>query len=274
MLPPDSHVHSQCSWDAPDGSMEATCARAVELGLPAIVFTDHADFTRWHVSPGTDLPAAWRHLVTHEVLTPPALDLPSYRIRLERCRQLFPSLRIRSGVELSDPHWHPGPVADLLRATEFDLVIAAVHSMRTPAGVGEVSLAYEYLPAADVIREYLAETLRMIERYDGFDVLAHIDYPARYWPGDPFDPTVFEDEYRTVLRALAGAGKALELNTKLPMDAEILRWWRAEGGRTITFASDAHSPSALAHGFPAAVALAEAAGFAPVRTPYDLWTRR
>ncbi|MBB6571306.1 PHP domain-containing protein [Kribbella sandramycini] len=45
MLPADSHVHSEWSWDADDGAMAATCARAVELGLPALTFTDHADFT-------------------------------------------------------------------------------------------------------------------------------------------------------------------------------------------------------------------------------------
>jgi histidinol-phosphatase (PHP family) len=38
VLPADSHVHTEWSWDAPDGSMERTCARAVEIGLPAIAF--------------------------------------------------------------------------------------------------------------------------------------------------------------------------------------------------------------------------------------------
>jgi hypothetical protein len=37
-------------------------------------------------------------------------------------------------------------------------------------------------------------------------VLAHIDYPVRHWPAaaGPFDPAVFEEEYRTVLAAAAG----------------------------------------------------------------------
>ncbi|HEY6684454.1 MAG TPA: PHP domain-containing protein, partial [Propionibacteriaceae bacterium] len=42
-LPPDGHVHSEWSWDAPNGSMEKTCSRAVEMGLPAVAFTEHAD---------------------------------------------------------------------------------------------------------------------------------------------------------------------------------------------------------------------------------------
>ena len=35
----DRHVHSEWSWDAAQGDMMATCARAVELGLPALAFT-------------------------------------------------------------------------------------------------------------------------------------------------------------------------------------------------------------------------------------------
>jgi hypothetical protein len=41
-LPADGHVHSQWSWDALAGSMEGTCARAAEIGLPALAFTEHA----------------------------------------------------------------------------------------------------------------------------------------------------------------------------------------------------------------------------------------
>jgi histidinol phosphatase-like PHP family hydrolase len=42
VLPADGHVHSEWSWDAPDGSMERTCARALDIGLPAVAFTEHA----------------------------------------------------------------------------------------------------------------------------------------------------------------------------------------------------------------------------------------
>ena len=51
VLPADSHVHSQWSWDALAGSMEGTCQRAVEIGLPAVAFTEHADFTPWSLGP-------------------------------------------------------------------------------------------------------------------------------------------------------------------------------------------------------------------------------
>ncbi|TCC26227.1 PHP domain-containing protein [Kribbella sindirgiensis] len=273
-MPADNHVHSQWSWDALHGSMEATCEHAAELGVPALTFTDHADFTPWTIPAGTELPSEWRTFVRGGILTPPALDLDGYLQSLEHCRERFPGLRIRSGVEISDPHWHLDSVQKLLAAAEFDLVISAVHSMTTGGGLGEVALAYDACPAAEVVHEYLAETLRMIEQYDGFDVLAHLDYPIRYWPnGEPFDAGVFEEEFRTVLRALAAGGKALEINTKVPLSAQILRWWYAEGGAGVTFGSDAHEAGALARGFAEAVAIAEDCGFRPGPTPWSPWVR-
>ena len=54
---------------------------------------------------------------------------------------------------------------------------------------------------------------------------------------------------------------------------QIVRWWRDEGGKVVTFGSDAHNPTAIAHGFAEVVALVEAHGFRPGQHPYDLWTR-
>ncbi len=48
MLPADNHVHTNWSWDTASSSrMELACARAVEMGLPGIAFTEHLDFTDW-----------------------------------------------------------------------------------------------------------------------------------------------------------------------------------------------------------------------------------
>jgi len=275
MLPRDSHVHSQWSWDALHGSMEATCRRAAGIGLPALVFTEHADFTPWTVPDGDVLPVEWQALMSAQTLTPPALDLDGYFESLERCRVRFPGLRLLSGVELSEPHWHADAVDALLKVADFDLVISSVHSMRTDDGFGELAMAYDSEPPAEVVRSYLAETLRMIEQYDGFDVLAHLDYPLRYWPADAgrFDAGVLEEEFRAVLRALAQREKALEFNTKVPLSPQLLRWWHAEGGAGITFASDAHEPAMLGRGFPEAASIAEACGFRPGSTPYDGWVR-
>ncbi|MEW1909313.1 PHP domain-containing protein [Kitasatospora sp. NPDC085895] len=278
MLPPDSHVHSQWSWDAPAGSMEETCVRALDLGLPSVAFTEHADLTPWTLSPGAKAPEEWSPLVVDEVLTPPPIDLDGYRECLERCRQRHPELRILSGIELSEPHWHPSRAEALLGAGSFERVLASVHSAPAASGFGftEVSARYADQPPAQVVRAYLAETARLIEQFAPFEVLAHIDYPVRRWPagGKPYDPHDFEEEYRHVLRCLAAAGKVLEVNTRVPLHPQVLTWWREERGQAITFASDAHDPTALARGFSDAAHMAEAAGFRPGRDPHDFWSRR
>lgn len=275
VLPPDSHVHSQWSWDALAGSMEGTCWRAVEIGLQAVAFTEHADFTPWSLEPGEEVPGQWRQLVSNGVLTPPALDLEGYQDCLHRCRDRFPGLRILSGVELSEPHWHRDQAEALLRGSGFDRILAAVHSAPAGTGFTEVSGSFRDQPPAQVLRAYLAETAALVSQFGAFEILAHIDYPVRRWPQDagPYDPCQFEDEYRHVLRALASAGKILEVSTKVPLHPQVLTWWRQEGGQAITFASDAHDPATLAAGFGEAAHAAEAAGFTATRDPCGPWGR-
>lgn len=259
--------------------MERTCRRAVELGLPSIAFTEHADFTPWSLPQGVELPAGWQEFVADEKLTPPPPDVHGYLECLERCRERHPGLRILSGVELGEPHWHQATAAGLLEAGRFQRVLASVHSMPTADGRGFTDVSALYADpgrnASAIVRAYLAEAVRLIEQFPEFEVLAHIDYPVRSWPADaePYDPRDFEQEHRHVLHTLAAAGKTLEVNTRVPLHPEVLAWWRQEGGRTISFASDAHDPDSLARGFRAAAAVASAAGFREDRDPLDFWIR-
>jgi histidinol-phosphatase (PHP family) len=275
-LPPDGHVHSEWSWDAPGGSMERTCARAAAIGLACIAFTEHADFTPWTLLDGR-LPPGFRAEVTPDgVVVPPDFDVDGYLECLQRCRDRYPDLRIRSGVELSEPHWHARRTAKLLDLGEFDRVLGSVHSLATGAArYLEIGDGYRERTAQEVVRGYLAEVTRMVTGSDAFAVLAHIDYPVRYWPrgAGRYDPCTFEDEHREVLRALASTSRALEVNTRVPLHPRIVRWWHEAGGDAVTFGSDAHDPAALAHDFAAAAAMVRAHGFRPGRDPHDLWMR-
>lgn len=270
----DSHVHSECSWDAPYTTMESACRRAVELGLPSIAFTDHADFTARRISADVTPPDWQRGLVTDRVLTPPPLDTQRYILSIESCRRNFPGLRILSGVELGEPHRHPRRVADLLAGAGFERVLASVHTLQIGTGATTVDAAFNVCKPHEVVRHYLGEVLQLVELFNDFHVLAHIDYAARFWPKDGAEHQTsdFEDDYRTVLAHLAVKGKALEVNTRVPLSLDILRWWRDEHGEAITFGSDAHRPDQVARGFADAVALATAAGFRAGRDPSDLWS--
>jgi histidinol-phosphatase (PHP family) len=188
----------------------------------------------------------------------------------------FRGLRILTGVELGEAHWHGEEVAQLLVGGRFDRVLGSLHSLPIDGRFYELPDYFRQRPAADVLRDYLAELHRLVTGSNVFAVLAHVDYPVRYWPAEagPYDPGVFEDEFRHVLRALADTGRALEVNTRVPLHADVVRWWRDEGGEAVTFGSDAHEPPVLAHGFADAAAMAEAFGFHRDHDPAQAWVRR
>ena len=291
-MPPDDHTHSEWSWDAVQGSMEGSCARAVELGLPSIAFTEHVDLARWHIPPELQVamrrgelgPVAERiaaHVASDDCYDAPPLDVEGYLASVERCRTLFPGLRSVTGVELGEPHVFADQFRALLASGAFERVLGSLHCLEVDGKLWEVNRLHVELNGAtitpdQVVRRYLGNALRMVESSDLFAVLAHIDYPVRRvptWDGQ-FDPGVFEEEFRAVLRALASSGRALEVNTRLPLDARIVGWWHDVGGDAVSFGSDAHLPPAVATGFAEAAAMVEAHGFRPGRTRFDFWTRR
>jgi histidinol-phosphatase (PHP family) len=271
--PPDNHVHTEWSWDAQHGSMERSCARAVELGLPSIAFTEHVDHTVW-TARALDLPPDHPVAVRRDsdgLITPPPFDTAGYLAEIDRCRHRFPGLRILTGLELGEPHRHPEQVAGVLATGPYDQVLGSLHTLPDGNRFREPFDLFPYRDPADVVRDYLLEVARLVDGSDAFAVLAHIDYPLRDWPG-PFDPAPFEDEFRYALRTTARSGRALEINTVVPLDPTILRWWYEEGGEAVTFGSDAHDPDGIAAGFRDAAALAEAIGFRGGADPVAPWT--
>lgn len=279
-LPPDSHVHSEWSWDAQDGSMERSCAEAVRLGLPAVAFTEHLDHTVWTVSRDGLVGLAPDHPVAvrsdaHGRVVPPVFDAPGYLEAIERCRASFPGLRILSGLEIGEPHWHAEAVGAVLSSGDFDRVLGSLHCLPDGDRFQEPHDLYAHRDPVQVMREYLAELTHLVIRSDVFSAVAHIDYAVRDWPEawGPFDATAFEDEFRQTLRAIATSGRALEINTVVPLHSVILGWWYDEGGEAVTFGSDAHEPAEVARGFAMAAALAEAHGFRPSDNLLGPWLR-
>jgi histidinol-phosphatase (PHP family) len=274
ILPADNHVHSEWSWDADGASMEQTCEQAVALGIPAIAFTDHADFTDW-TFPGEREETPWLRAISPHASSG-ELDVEGYWETLERCRSRFPTLRILSGLEVGEPHVFEEQARSILQARQYDRVLGAVHHI--PEG-GALAYAPALLTPDDadsVMIRYFAELLKLVDSGAEFSILAHIDYPKMKWPkaAKPYDATTYEDEYRQVLRALARSGRALEVNTSGPWPAPpVLRWWYAEGGGWVSFGSDAHKASHVARDFNSAVDMVEACGFRPGESSLDLWRR-
>jgi len=262
VLPPDLHVHTEWSWDAPRGDMERSCARALELGLPAIAFTEHADW-------------ALVHQGQHPV------DIEGYLDAVDRCRAAFPDLRILTGVELGEPHWFPKETEAILAAGPIDQVLGSVHSIHLGGGTLDASQfrSREGIDFPAAVDEYFREVLLLVESAQPFEVLAHLDYPKRYWPDGaaPYREKDYEVEIRAILKAAARSGRVLEVNTTrghiLCPDLAVVRWWRELGGQAVQYGSDAHQPDKVAEGFKVATQMVESAGFKPAKDSASLWRR-
>ncbi len=268
MLPPDNHVHSEWSWDTHGASMGDTCARAVEVGLPAVAFTEHVDFRRWGPAdgrPGLEVSPGYRTGVGR-------FDVTGYLAAVEECRQRFPGLRVVAGIEAGEPHLFAGSLAAVLAAGRFERVLGSLHAVVDDGVLVDADSLWHTDPA-EVMDRYLDELVTLVETSPAFEVLAHADFPRRNWPEHRrFEETDFEGRYRAVFRALAGTGRVLELNTRSPLwSATLVGWWRDEGGRALSFGSDAHRPGRVGARFASAVDVAVAAGFGPGRDVYDFW---
>jgi histidinol-phosphatase (PHP family) len=282
-LPADSHVHSEWSWDtggptspSAAGTMERTCARAVKIGLPAVIFTEHLDMTGWDIDT-IDVMANQIPLISSTgTLEPPLLDVDGYLDCVERRRRQFPELHILTGLEFGQPHRDWEAAAAMLDLSQLDRVNGSLHTLKVGDRFFEPPTLFRMWPPDDVIWAYLAETARMMDSTAAFEVFTHIDYAVRYWPTEeagPFDPKPFEEGFRQAMRSVAASGRALEMNVRGWLRPWIPRWWSEEGGLALTFGSDAHTHDLLANNFPEAMAMVEYFGFSPGRRPEDFWTR-
>jgi len=272
-LPADSHVHSEWSYDTgPTASMREACQRALEVGLPALAFTEHVDFTSW----GEGDRVRERHVVLNYPAYTAPLDVQGYEAGLARCRDEFPQLQILSGVEAGEAHLFADSLTAVLEGGRFDRVLGSVHALAHRGTLVQVETLYPVLDAETVMRRYLGEVHSMVEGSDAFEVLAHLDYARRHWPGSAgtYEESRFEEEYREILQALAVSGRVLEVNTLSPLaSVQLVRWWYEVGGERVSFGSDAHVPTRVGDRFDLAVDVVEAAGFRSGRHPVDFWRR-
>jgi histidinol-phosphatase (PHP family) len=248
-LPPDYHLHTPLCRHA-EGDPVEYAARAVARGLTEIGFSDHAplpedDFDDWRMR---------------------GEQLDEYVAAVERARRATPQLRIRLGLEVD---YLPGTeawVRELAARHPWDYFIGSVHYVSREWDIDNPAkrTRWEQQDPWEVWSAY-AERLREAVESGLFDLLGHLDLCKKFGHRPERDPTPL---FRPVLEAAARRGTAVEINTAglrkecremYPAPA-LLRLAR-EVGTPVTFGSDAHRPDEVGADFPAAVALARAAGY-------------
>jgi histidinol-phosphatase (PHP family) len=250
--------------------MIGSCEQAIAIGLPAIAFTEHLEFTA-----GGEGDAIVHVATDHRWWSRiKPFDVTGYTASVEECRQRFSGLRILSGVETGEPHLFGASAGAVIHGHSFDRVLGSLHAVPYQGRLVGADALFGTMSADDAMRYYFTELVTLIEDSDLFEVLAHLDFPRRYWPQGAhlYQEAPFEEDYRGVLRALAASGRVLEINTKTPLaSVDLVRWWRDCGGKAVSFGSDAHLPGRVGDRFKLAVDVVEAAGFRAGNDPYDFW---
>jgi len=268
MIPVDYHLHSTHSADG-EASVLDMCEAALARGLREICFTEHVDFDR------SD--PAYGHL-----------KWGPYAAAVEEARTRFAGrLTIRIGVEFDFRRAYGAEPGEFLAALDLDFAVGSVHSAAgcpihrlgkdRPPGLARAEPGYAGAkPGLDLrmlLAEYFAETEALVA--SGWcHAIGHFDYIYKQLPDLAAG---YRDAWywRSVERILSGciaAGVAVEVNTHhvldrgaaMAADSEILRRYRALGGRLLTVGSDAHRPGDVAHAFPQAESALREAGFEAV----------
>jgi histidinol-phosphatase (PHP family) len=247
-IPLDYHIHTQFS---PDGSatLEETCRRAIELGIPEIGFSEHWDVSPYEKDVRFFKPEPWY-------------------AEIERLRKLFAGqLILRAGIEISEPHLYPEDTAWILAQAPFDYVLGSLHYVGANL---MFSTRYFEAHSADEVYGTYFEELEQLARTADCDILAHFDIPVKTAkPILGFEPQRYEQAIRKVLQGTIDRGLALDINTagmrKPPQNLMphplILRWYAEMGGTRLTLGSDTHELDQLATHMDVAVAAIRAAGF-------------
>lgn len=241
----DSHMHTEVSADS---AMKAADAleRAAKLGVGA-VFTEHEDM---------DFPGEKDFTFLPE----------DYWKKYEALRG--EGERLRLGVELGMQEGLAEKNRAFVKKAPFDQVIGSIHTLLGFDLYYET--LYEGREKDEVYRLYLRAMASCVRSHGAFiDILAHIDYIARYAAYRDAELTyaVYGEEIDEVLAALIETDTVLELNTRR-FDAPqgkaslvpIFRRYRELGGREVTLGSDAHDACAVAFAFCEAQDLAESLG--------------
>lgn len=249
----DYHVHSDYSLDS-KMSMSDACIKAMELGLKEIAFTDHVDLD-WpdNLFPTFDISALGKYI--NEIM------------EIQEKFRAF--LTVKKGVEIGlQPHTLE-QCSKIVSSYPFDFVIASIHIV----GRKDSSLPayFENKNKEQSFMRYYEEILSLVEAFDEFSVLGHLDYVKRYspYPYKDDDHTIGNDIIDEILKTLIRKNKGIEVNTSgyrhisnSPMPHfDVIKRYKELGGKIITLGSDAHHTRYIGLNFREALMGIKGAGF-------------
>ncbi len=247
----DYHMHTGLSDG--EGGFDGFVARAAELGLGEIGFSDHL------------VPRVCEEEFGDEGYGIPGQDVAGYARGVRRAAA-GAGVRVLLGIEVDYVPGAEGELEELLARETFDYVIGSVHFADGFAFDSSALSGDPRWGDPDAVFRTYWDTVARAAAWGRFDVVGHLDLPKKFGRAAATPMTAAED---AALAAIRDAGLAIELNTSglraaaaeaYPSPALLAR--AARLGIPLTFGSDAHTAADVGRDFGRAVALARAAGYA------------
>lgn len=220
----DHHVHTEFSPDS-----EATMREYLEQGMKKIMFTDHVD------------------IGSPDSMFVEVIDYDEYFKIIKKLQKEY-DVEILVGVEMGYQKEYRNEIEAFVKRYPFDFVIASIHF-----GDGMDFYSGEFFKGKtqrEAYERYFEIVEDMVENFESFDVVGHMDYITRY---GGFNRKYYEYlEYKVIiekiLKKIIKKGKGIEINTSgmrnelkvfHPKKEIVERFWGL-GGKIITLGSDAH----------------------------------
>lgn len=265
----DYHLHTWYSDDS-DYPMEQLVCDAIARGLSEICITDHVDY-----GVKDDWADQSETYDAHEKVGRPAMNVkyPAYHAEIQRLRKRYAGqIIIREGMEFGmQAHTIP-QYERLFAAYPFDFIIMSCHQVedkefwKQDFQHGRTQEEYN--------RRYYEEILQVIQKYQNYSVLGHLDMICRYDQAGIYPFEKIRDIVAAILQQVIRDGKGIEVNTSshryglsdLTPSRKILELYRDLGGTILTVGSDTHAAGHLAAYIRETMAVLREIGFQSVCT--------
>ena len=248
-LPADYHMHTPLCRHA-KGEPTEYAARALELGLPEIGFSDHSPVEH-------DDQDDWRML---------ACELNEYVAKVEHAREAHPSLPIRLGLEVDFIPGHEPWIKEMARRHDWDYFIGSVHYISGKWDFDNPKRLSEWAEhdVDEVWTDYFTR-LTNAAASGLFQIIGHPDLPKKFNHRPTRDITGL---YLNFLAACESTGTCIELNTaglrkdctEIYPSHEFLKLAKPANVQ-ITFGSDAHAAHEVGMNLNDAATLAYECGY-------------
>jgi len=224
----DHHVHTEYSPDS-SGDMEKYIAKAKKLDQNEIMFTDHIDIGS---------PDEMFHKLT---------DYDQYFQRTMELKKKY-NIDIKVGVEMGYQKNFHDEIENFVKRYPFDFVIASIHF-----GEGMDFYTGDFFRGKtqkEAYFRYFEIVEDMVDNFNNFDVVGHLDYTTRYsdFVNKKYDYKEFSEIIDRILSKIIEKGKGIEINTSglrnelqvFHPKREVIQRYFQLGGKIITIGSDAH----------------------------------